>query len=173
MDAAEWGEQAGRVAAHFDGVIDHIQIGNEPDGGWAFFGDAAGDYARMLSAAYDEIHFQAPGTKVVLGPTMRLNAEGADWLDQVFRTPGANAAQKPDVASMHLRGWMSQMTDAMHQRRAFLAAAATCPCGSPSTATPPTAPGSSTPPSAVARIQASYPASSLPLLARPAPPRCS
>ena len=119
VDAAEWGEQAGQVAAHFDGVIDHFQIGNEPDGGWAFFGDAA-DYARMLSAAYDEIHAQAPGAKVVLGPTMRLTAQGTNWLDQVFRTPGANAAHKFDVASMHLRGWMSQMTEAMQQRRAFL-----------------------------------------------------
>ncbi|HEX5908923.1 MAG TPA: glycosyl hydrolase, partial [Thermoleophilaceae bacterium] len=119
VDAAEWGEQAGQVAAHLDGVIDHFQIGNEPDGDWAFFGDAA-DYARMLSAAYDEIHAQAPGATVVLGPTMRLNSQGASWLDQVFRTPGTDAAAKFDVASMHLRGWMTQMTDAMQQRRAFL-----------------------------------------------------
>ena len=119
VDAAEWGEQAGQVAAHFDGEIDHFQIGNEPDGGWAFLGDAA-DYARMLSAAYDEIHAQAPGATVVLGPTMRLTAQGTNWLDQVFRTPGANAAHKFDVASMHLRGWMAQMTEAMQQRRAFL-----------------------------------------------------
>ena len=119
VDAAEWGEQAGQVAAHLEGVIDHFQIGNEPDADWAFFGDAA-DYARMLSAAYDEIHAQARGATVVLGPTMRLNSEGTSWLDQVFRVPGANAAAKFDVASMHLRGWMTQMTDAMQQRRAFL-----------------------------------------------------
>ncbi len=118
-DAAEWGEQAGRIADRYQGVIDHFQIGNEPDGGWAFLGQPE-DYARMLSAAYDGIHAGSPAATVVLGPTMRFDTQGSDWLERVFRTPGADAADKFDVASMHMRSYTWRMVEAMGERQAFL-----------------------------------------------------
>lgn len=118
-DPALWGEQAGQIAEHYRGVIDHFQIGNEPDGGWAFLGGPE-DYARMLSAAYDGIHAAVPAAKVVLGPTMRFDGQGTAWLDRVFRTPGAAAVTKFDIASMHLRSYTWRMVEAMGQRRAFL-----------------------------------------------------
>ncbi len=118
-DADEWGHQAGQVAERYAGVIDHFQIGNEPDGAWAWIGEPE-DYALMLSASYDAIHSEAPGATVVLGPTMRFDSQGTDWLDRVFRTPGAAAATKFDIASMHMRSYPWRMIEAMRDRQAFL-----------------------------------------------------
>jgi len=118
-DPALWGSQAGEIADHYRGQIDHFQIGNEPDGGWAFLGSAE-DYARMLSAAYDGIHAAVPTAKVVLGPTMRFDSQGTAWLDRVFRTPGTAAAAKFDIAAMHTRSYTWRMVQAMQQRQAFL-----------------------------------------------------
>jgi hypothetical protein len=121
VDAQEWGEQAGQVAERYEGVIDHIQIGNEPDGAWAFLGSAE-DYGRMLAAAYDQIHARAPGTKVVLGPTMAFDHQGTAWLDRALRSPTNATATKFDVASMHMRSYPWRMVEAMRDRQAFLRA---------------------------------------------------
>src|SRR5262245_55949133 len=62
-DPAEFGALAGEIAAHAHGTIDDWEILNEPDGQWAFEGSAE-DYARMLSAAHDQIAARAPGARV-------------------------------------------------------------------------------------------------------------
>jgi hypothetical protein len=116
---ARWGSEAGQVAARYAGTIDHLEVWNEPDGHWAFAGDA-GDYARILSSSHDWIKALAPQASVVLGGTMDAGAGGSAWLDQVFRTPGTNAAWKFDVAAIHLRGTVPTMLEQMAGRTAFL-----------------------------------------------------
>lgn len=115
----EWGSEAGQVAARYAGTIDHLEIWNEPDGPWAFAGGPA-DYARILSSSYDWIKALAPHATVVLGGTMNPDVPGATWLDQVFRTPGANAAWKFDIAGIHLRDSLPTMLGQMANRSAFL-----------------------------------------------------
>jgi hypothetical protein len=99
-DPGEWGRLAGEVAAHARGSIDRWEILNEPDARWAFLGSAEG-YARMLSAAYDAIKSRVPEAKVVFGGVERPREH--DWITRVFATPGADAAQKFDIAAVHLR----------------------------------------------------------------------
>jgi hypothetical protein len=99
-DPARWGELAGRVAEHARGSIVHWEILNEPDARWAFTGSAE-DYARMLSAAYDAIKRAAPDAQVVFGGVERPREHV--WVTRVFATPGADAAQKFDIAAVHLR----------------------------------------------------------------------
>jgi hypothetical protein len=99
-DPEAWGELAGEVAAHARGSIDHWEILNEPDARWAFLGSAE-DYARMLSASYDAIKARVPEAKVVFGGVERPREH--DWITRVFATPGADAAQKFDIAAVHLR----------------------------------------------------------------------
>jgi hypothetical protein len=118
-DPGEWGSEAGQVAARYAGTIDHLEIWNEPDGAWAFAGTPA-DYAHLLSSAYGWIKALAPGASVVLGGTMNPDAPGTAWLDQVFRTPGANAAWRFDIASIHLRDGIPTMIGQMAARAAFL-----------------------------------------------------
>jgi hypothetical protein len=99
-DPAEWGRLAGEVAGHARGKVDHWEILNEPDARWAFTGDA-GDYARMLSSAYDAIKREAPDAQVVFGGVERPREH--DWIERVLDTPGADAADKFDIAAVHLR----------------------------------------------------------------------
>jgi hypothetical protein len=99
-DPKEWGRLAGEVAAHAQDSIDHWEILNEPDASWAFTGSAQ-DYARMLSAAYDAIKARAPEANVVFGGVERPRDH--EWITRVFATPGADAAQKFDIAAVHLR----------------------------------------------------------------------
>ena len=55
----------------------------------------------MLSAAYDAIKQRAPDAQVVFGGVERPREH--DWIERVLATPGADAAQKFDVAAVHLR----------------------------------------------------------------------
>jgi hypothetical protein len=99
-DPAVWGQLAGEVAAHAQGDIDHWEILNEPDARWAFLGSPQ-DYARMLSASYDAIKRDAPGAQVVFGGVERPREH--EWITAVLATAGADAAQKFDIAAVHLR----------------------------------------------------------------------
>ena len=121
-DPARWGELAGEVAAHARGEIDHWEILNEPDARWAFLGSAE-DYARMLSAAYGAIKQQAPEAQVVFGGVERPREH--DWIERVLATPGADAAQKFDVAAVHLRlrlrNTLHELPEWLTQWRALLA----------------------------------------------------
>jgi hypothetical protein len=111
-DPEEWGRLAGEVAAHAEGEIDHWEILNEPDADWAFTG-GADDYARMLSAAYDSIKASAPDAKVVFGGVERPRDH--DWIDRVLATPGTDAAQKFDIAAVHLRLRLRNTLDELAQ----------------------------------------------------------
>jgi hypothetical protein len=55
----------------------------------------------MLSAAYDSIKAAAPEDLVVFGGVERPRDHA--WIEQVLATPGADAAQKFDIAAVHLR----------------------------------------------------------------------
>jgi hypothetical protein len=100
-DVDEFGSRSGQVVEHAGSAIDHWEVLNEPDGDWAFAGTPE-EYARMLSAAYDEIKAKRPSAKVLLGGLMRPHDPG--WLQRVFDTPGADALHKFDIANVHLRG---------------------------------------------------------------------
>jgi hypothetical protein len=117
-DTAEFGALAGEIAQHAKGTIDHWEIVNEPDGGWAFEGTPE-QYAGMLSAAYDGIKAKAPDDGVVLGGLMRPN--DPSWLERVFATPGADALHKFDVANVHLRGPVDMVVHRYVEFRAWLA----------------------------------------------------
>jgi hypothetical protein len=111
-DPKVWGQLAGEVAEHAKDSIDHWEIVNEPDATWAFTGSAQ-DYARMLSAAYDAIKAGAPGAQVVFGGVERPRDH--EWIDQVLATPGADAAQKFDIAAVHLRLRLRNTLDELAQ----------------------------------------------------------
>jgi hypothetical protein len=118
-DEQDFGELAGRVAEHAQGVIGHWEILNEPDGDWAWDGTAE-EYARVLSASYDGIKASAPGATVLLGGLMRPHEPG--WLERVFATPGADAIRKFDVANVHLRGPVDAVVRRYGEFKAWLAA---------------------------------------------------
>ena len=74
----------------------------------------------MLSAAYDGIHAGSPAARLYWAPPCASTPRAATGWSEVFRTPGADAADKFDVASMHMRGYTWRMIDAMDERQAFL-----------------------------------------------------
>jgi hypothetical protein len=117
-DPAEFGRLAGELAAHADGQVSHWEILNEPDGEWAFDGTPE-DYARMLSASHDAIRAREPEDRVALGGVM--TPWKTDWLERVFATPGADAAHKFEIASVHLRGKAGGLAHNLTDWRAFLA----------------------------------------------------
>ena len=97
------GFRGAQVAARYAGTIDHFEIWNEPDGRWAFAGGPGRLRPAAFGLAYDWIKALAPQAQVVLGGTMNPDVPGAAWLDQVFRTPGTDAAWTFDIAAIHLR----------------------------------------------------------------------
>ena len=117
-DEEEYGRLSGLVAEHAAGVIDHWEIWNEPDGDWAFDGTAE-EYARMLSAAHDQIKAKEPGATVLLGGLARPHEPG--WLQRVFDTPGADALHKFDIANVHLRGTVDAVVNRYDTFRSWLA----------------------------------------------------
>jgi hypothetical protein len=116
-DEEEYGRLSGEVADHAAGAIDHWEIWNEPDG--EAFGGTPEDYARMLSAAYDQIKAKEPGATVVLGGISRPHEPG--WLQRVFDTPGADAIHSFDVAAVHLRGTVDAVVRRYDSFRSWLA----------------------------------------------------
>jgi hypothetical protein len=75
----------------------------------------------MLATAYDAVHANDPNGRVVLGGIMSPADTG--WLQQVFATPGFDAAHKFDVANVHLRDTLANMTAQLAGWKAFFAAA--------------------------------------------------
>ncbi len=99
------------------GVIDDFEVVNEPDGSWAFSGTPQ-QYAGMLSTAYQAVHDNDPNGRVLLGGIMSPSDGG--WLEQVFATPGYDAAQKFDIANVHIRDTLANLLgDVMGWRKFF------------------------------------------------------
>ena len=55
----------------------------------------------MLSKSYDAIHAANPQARVLNGGLM--SARPDRWITSMFRTPGADAAHKFDIANVHIR----------------------------------------------------------------------
>jgi hypothetical protein len=118
-DIATYGELAGRVAAHARGTIRHWEIGNEPDESWAFKGGPE-SYARMLASAHDAIKRAAPEDQVLMGGVG--HPRSAAWAGRVFGTPGAVAARKFDIGSVHVRGPLRDLASQLRRWRRTLSA---------------------------------------------------
>jgi hypothetical protein len=118
-DPATFGRQAGEIAEHAKDTIRHWEILNEPDGDWAFEGTAE-QYAAMLSAAHDDIKARVPDAQIVFGGLQ--NPRDPSWLERVFRTPGADAIHKFDVANVHLRGPVELVVNRYREFRDWLRA---------------------------------------------------
>jgi hypothetical protein len=119
-DLTSYGAQVAALVRQCAGVIDDFEVVNEPDGRWSFTGTPQ-QYAGMLATAYDAVHANDPSGRVLLGGIMSPSDTG--WLQQVFATPGFDAAQKFDVASVHLRDTVANMTAQLTAWKAFFAAA--------------------------------------------------
>jgi hypothetical protein len=118
-DPEAFGRMSAAVAVHARDTVTHWEILNEPDGAWAFDGTPE-QYARALRAAYDAINARVPEALVALGGLM--TPEDPAWLDRVFATPGAGAAQAFDIANLHLRGQEHALPGVMTAWRDRLAA---------------------------------------------------
>jgi hypothetical protein len=118
-DAAEFGRLTGRAVERAGGAIPAWEVMNEPDADYAFHGTPE-QYARMLSAAYEAIKARAPDAQVSIGGL--VDPRRTDWLARVFRTPGADALHRFDIASLHLRGPVDLVVNRYREFSAWLAA---------------------------------------------------
>ena len=115
-----YGTMITRIVAHADPVITDWEVWNEPDRG-EFFGGTPADYAWMLRTAHDAIKGVDPTDRVLMGGL--TNTAGMQWLDQVFATPGADAAHAFDVADIHERDGLDSLASDVTAWRAHLSAA--------------------------------------------------
>ncbi|MGO9961446.1 MAG: hypothetical protein ACLP50_36645 [Solirubrobacteraceae bacterium] len=99
-----YAQLVGAIAAHAKGYVDDYELINEPDGSWAWSGTPR-QYAWMLSDVYQAVHQADPGARVMFGGLMANDG----WIQQVFATPGANAAHSFDIANVHIRALMPQL----------------------------------------------------------------
>jgi len=116
-DLESYGRYAGLIAKRLEGVATYFEIGNEPDGGWAFRGSPA-EYARMLDAAFRHIRASVPSARIVLGGLMYQNTA---WVSQMLATPGVSAIRKFSVANVHLRGRAKHMPIFVKRWRRYFA----------------------------------------------------
>jgi hypothetical protein len=132
-----------KMATHTRGVIDTFEILNEPDGRWAFTGTGA-DYATLLRAGHDAIAAGNPRAKVAIAATMSLRSR--PWLAQVLGAAGPHPERLYDIANLHIRASLRALPTIMRacERSSPPTKPPTNRCGSPSSATRPTAPTSTT-----------------------------
>ena len=114
-DVESYGRYAALIAKRLEGVADHFEVVNEPDGRWAFKGTPH-EYARMLEAAHRHIRTSVPGAKVLLGGLMYGDRV---WINRMLSTPGASAIRKFDIANVHLRGRARDMPRTVRRWRGF------------------------------------------------------
>ena len=112
---AAFAQLVGAVAAHAKGYIDDYELINEPDGSWAWTGTPQ-QYAWMLSDVYRTVHNVDPDARVLFGGLMADDG----WIQQVFATPGADAAHCFDIANVHLRARESQLASELLAWRRLL-----------------------------------------------------
>jgi hypothetical protein len=118
-DLDAWKQMVARMAAHVRGVVDTLEILNEPDGRWAFAGGAAA-YATLLRAGHDAILAGNPRAKVAVAGTMSLASR--PWLGRVFVHAGSHPERLYDIANVHVRGSLRQLPAIIQAWRAFFAA---------------------------------------------------
>lgn len=116
-DYEAYGRYAALIADRLEGVANHFEIVNEPDGRWAFQGSPS-EYARMLEAAHRHIRTRVPKARVLLGGLMYQDRK---WITEVLNTPGVNAIRKFDIANVHLRGKASRLAGSVRRWRAYFA----------------------------------------------------
>ena len=116
-DVESYGRYAALIAARLEGVANHFEIVNEPDGKWAFRGSPQ-EYARMLEAADRHIKTRLPRARVLLGGLMK---EDRSWMNRMLSTPGASAIRKFDIANVHVRGRVRDLPGVIRRWRAFFA----------------------------------------------------
>jgi hypothetical protein len=115
-DLQGYSDEIAAVVRHTRGVIDDFEVVNEPDAGWAFSGTPQ-QYAGMLTTAYAAVHDNDPAGRVVLGGIM--TPSNTSWLAAVFTTPGVNAAHAFDIANVHLRDTVANVTGQLLAWRKF------------------------------------------------------
>ena len=99
-DLAAWAALVAAAAARGRGVLGGVEVLNEPDGPWAFSGDAA-RYGQMLAAAGGALHAAVPGVPVLNGGLM--TTASAAWMETALAQPGALDA----IDVVHVRGtWL-------------------------------------------------------------------
>ncbi len=113
-----YGQEIGALAAATTGVINDFEIINEPDSPSSFTGTPQ-QYAWMLRTAYDAIHQANPDSQVAIGGIM--NPVDETWVAQVFATPGADAAQAFDIANIHLRDPLDDLSSEVTSWQTFFA----------------------------------------------------
>jgi Cellulase (glycosyl hydrolase family 5) len=103
---SEYQSLISQIVARADPVIRDWEIWNEPDTTASFTGSPQ-QYALMLTAAHDAIKAVDPQDNVLLGGIS--DPAGQSWLGQVFATPGADATQAFDIATIHERGYLDEL----------------------------------------------------------------
>lgn len=116
-DFEAYGRYVALIADRLEGVANHFEVVNEPDGRWAFQGSPS-EYARMLEAAHRHIRTRVPKARVLLGGLMYQDRA---WISAVFDTPGVDAIRKFDIANVHLRGKARGLAGSVRRWRAYFA----------------------------------------------------
>ena len=116
-DTAAYASMIGQIVAHAASVITDWEIWNEPDN-VAFFTGTPAQYAGMLRAAHDAIKGVDPQAQIALGGISGVS--GQAWVEQVFATPGDDAAHAFEIANVHERSWLDQIgADIISWRKFF------------------------------------------------------
>lgn len=98
----------------------HLQIWNEPDGGWAFHGGPRGLRAHPLRRLRGNQAQCARGHRRAGGIMRGSDERGGAWLNAAFSTPGVSSWAKFDIAAVHLRGRAAGLAPALPAWREFL-----------------------------------------------------
>lgn len=121
-----WASWIGGVVERYRGTIHQWEVWNEPDL-TGFFAGTPDQYARMLSTAYDAVKAADPGGEVLFGGLAGNRAVGGEttgeWFEQVVHDPSFPAAEKYDVANVHVRGPLDLLPGKMGEWRKLFEAA--------------------------------------------------
>lgn len=113
----QYASMISQIVARAGSAIDYWEVWNEPDTA-QFFTGTPQQYAAMLRAAHDAIKAANPDAQVLLGGISGTG--GMSWLAQVFAVPGPDAAHAFDIANIHERGGLDQLTFDLAGWRRFL-----------------------------------------------------
>jgi hypothetical protein len=120
LDLGSWALGAAALAERYSDRIHAFEIWNEPDARWSWLGTPV-QYGALLSAAYSAIKEVAPDATVLdagVPPTTAARA----WLARAFLPALPDAAERFDVASVHLRGQLERLAAGLGAWRSFMRA---------------------------------------------------